>query len=229
MWELLLNGLNIAGSFAGLSSFASGFSIERDLRQIKDSIGKLEELQSRLLESSRTNSIVIDKVGPMITDFQKVDNHAQNVNSMQILERYVRSLHSDLTKSTNSILSEALSEMKKVIDSYRYTQSESVQIPKNLLRDIVHEPFRLNVRDLEDITQGGLLAHPRQRYMNHTATPLTWCNPLNGQSFCGEIPLSVLRGYGLRVHPPSYRYSADGHIYSDKYGLYLPSYLVAMA
>ena len=42
MWELIANGLNVAGSLASIGSFISSFSVDRDRKSIEKSVQHIE-------------------------------------------------------------------------------------------------------------------------------------------------------------------------------------------
>lgn len=231
MWELMANGLNIAGSAASVYSFIKGFSVDRDLQEIMKRLPKIEELLYEIRDRPQCNVIILEKAAPIIADFSQFNNPGQTWHAAEQLERYATSPNTGLTQSERNILNEAASQMKKIALAYRYTESDPVLMPKSLLRDIIDNPSDLGLEHQQDITGGGLLGQPvktGQRYILENSSPITWCNPLTGRSFVGEMPFSVLSQYGLEMEPPSYECSENGHIYALKSGQYSPLILGEM-
>jgi hypothetical protein len=224
-WQLMVNGLNLAGSVAGVGSLVSGFSLERRLRQIELSLKRLEEVLYELSKAPGIARAVLD----MITSFLKAADPRQQIQSAARFEACAKELRRDLPEDTWTMLSDALTEMKMLIDSVQYSRTGLVNSPHNILRQLVANPRRAGVTEFWDISDGGLWTRKRPLLMGPEQTPVVWANPLTGQLFLGEMPLSRLREYGLEICAPEYQRAVDGHVYSHRYGLYLPVKLVALS
>jgi hypothetical protein len=97
----------------------------------------------------------------------------------------------------------------------------------DLYRGLLNDPYEAGVVQQWDISGGGLWVRRDKRIITPQIVPITWGNPLTGQMFLGEIPLGRLSQYGIQVQVPQYKHVVDGHVYSERHGLYLPSYLVS--
>lgn len=226
MWELIYNGLNIVGSLSGIGSFASGFSMDRNINSIKKSLDVLETNYSKILNASKINQTILEEVAPIINNYK---NHnipnLQNISINQI-QNHLIDFRKDLSTSLKEILESTLHEMRTILDSTHLTEGKRIHAPKNLLYDLTKNPFNTGINQFWDISESGLWNLNKRRIINRNISPITWSNPLTGQMFLGEIPLTNLYKYGMNVQPPNYRNVVDGCIYSDRYGLYLPSYYV---
>ena len=77
MWQLLLNGLSVAGSLASLHSFAAGFSVEKNIAQIQESAQRLETLYTELLKDSRVNKAILNYAAPFLSRFAELNPDQQ--------------------------------------------------------------------------------------------------------------------------------------------------------
>lgn len=225
MWQLMFNGLSLASSLTGLYSFASGFSLDKNVDQIQKSLQRLEGMHGQLLDASRVSRTIVEDVTPIISSFTDLKNPTQQSLSATTLEQIVRSIHREETETTRSILAAVLAEMRTVVDSVRLAQSPPIQTPVNIWRRLIADPYEAGMTGISDISEGGLWAREQPQLVNPMLTPVTWANPLTGQAFLGRMPLSRLRQFGLDLHPPSYPHATDGLIFSERHGLYVPSYL----
>jgi hypothetical protein len=117
--------------------------------------------------------------------------------------------------------------MLRAVQASHYTENAPLRLKGDLFRGLVHDPYEAGVAQYSDISEGGLWARGDKRIITPHMAPITWGNPLTGRMFLGEMPLNRLRHYGMEVQVPHYRHVVDGLVYSDKHGLYLPSYIVA--
>jgi hypothetical protein len=205
MWQLMFNGLNLAGSLASLGSFASGFSLEKDVDQIQASLRRLEHLLDELLDASGVSRGILEEVAPIVSGFRNLTDPSQQALSVGGLEQLRRSIHREVTETTRSILATVLAEMRAVVGSIHFAQSPPRETPRNILRRLITDPYDAGVTEIWDISDGGLYARDEPRLVNPTR----------------------LRQFGLDVHPPKYTHNIDGLVFSERHGLYLPSYLVA--
>ena len=226
MWQLLLNGLSVAGSLASLTSLASGFSVDKNVKQIQKSLKRLEELQEEVLHDSRISRAVLDNAVPLLSSFADLENPNQQSLSANALEEIIGSIHREEAERTRSILSDALQEMTAVIQSFHLTQSPPIQTPSHIFQRLVRDPYEAGVTGMWDISEGGIWTRDEPLLVNPMLTPVTWANPVTGRTFLGQMPLSRLYQFGVHVQPPTYRHSTDGLVFSERSGLYVPSHLV---
>jgi hypothetical protein len=226
MWQLLLNGLSVAGSLASLTSFASGFSVDKNVAQIQKSLQRLEELQEEVLHDGRLGRAVLDNAIPLLSSFADLKNPNQQSLSANALEQIIGSIHREEAERTRSILRDALQEMTAVIQSFHLTQSPPIQTPVHIFQRLVRDPYEAGVTGMWDISEGGVWTRDEPLLVNPMLTPVTWANPVTGRTFLGQMPLSRLYQFGVDVQPPTYRHSTDGLVFSERCGLYVPSHLV---
>jgi hypothetical protein len=226
MWELLFNGLSIAGSVSSVGSWAGGFTLEKKTREIEASLRRLEELNAYLLNSARLHDAVLNEVSPVISNFYNAKTPNEQIHSVHTLERQFTELRRELSTETKNILQSTVAEMQRTIQSAHYSAMQPQQIRGDFFSKLAKDPYQVGVTQYWDISNGGLWARKDQKVISAQAAPITWGNPFTGQVFLGEIPLSSLSQNGIRLHVPHYRHVVDGHIYSDRHGLYLPSYMI---
>ncbi len=226
MWQLLVNGLSVAGSLAGLTSFASGFSVDKNIKQIQKSLQRLEELQEEVLHDNRISRAVLDHAVPLLSSFADLKNPNQQSLSANALEQIIGTIHREEAERTRSILSDALQEMAAVIQSFQLTQSPPIQTPAHIFQRLVRDPYEAGVTGMWDISEGGIWTRDEPLLVNPMLTPVTWANPVTGRTLLGQMPLSRLYQFGVHIQPPTYRHSTDGLVFSERCGLYVPSHLV---
>jgi hypothetical protein len=223
MIELISNGINLAGSLASMYSVASGYSLEKNIRQIQDSLRRLEDLQSQLLNRSRIGGTALNDLLALIGSFKDLKNPVHQTSVIRTMEDYARQVQRD-----RSLLDCAMDEMRRMVDAVRYTETAPIQMPRNMVRELILNPYDAGVTQFWNISNGGLWVQDCPRIMNVNLTPITWGNPLTGEMFLGEIPIQRLGAFGLRFRVPTYKHVIDGHVFSDRHGLYLPIGLAAL-
>ncbi len=222
MWELLINGVNLLGSAAGIGSFASGFALEKDIGRISNSLRRLEELNHDLLRATQNNRRLIEQVVPVLSEFPNLRTPAQQATSAGFLQQYLSEFCDGITATTRNILTASVAEVQNVVDSIHYAETKRVKVPEQLLHRIAANPSALGIPQVWDISNGGLLGWGGCQIMDNSVTPITWSNPLTGRVFLGEVPYEALRRYGLDIRAPKYQLTRDGYAYSPAHGLYLP-------
>jgi len=225
MWQLMLNGLSLLSSGVGLYSSARGFSAEKNVEQIQQSLKRIEGLHDQLLDASRVSRTIIEGVAPLLSDFSQLKNPAQQVLSAATLEQIVRSINREETEATRAILAASMAEIRTVLDSFRLAQSPTFPAPANILQELLEDPYEAGITSLWDISESGLWTPEQPQLANRVFTPITWSHPKTGQTFLGKMPISRLQRFGLNQQPLSYPHTIDGLVFSDRYGLYVPSYL----
>jgi hypothetical protein len=223
MWELIANGLGLAGTGYAL---ASGFSLDKRVEAIASSRQRLDNLQLQLLERAGSSENLIDRFLPLLRAFGQESNPREQLKTVQILAEYSRQLRADLKTSTSSLLQDVVSEMGRIIDSVRLTHSTEQRVPRKFLSDLYHEPFAAGVVEFQDVSEHGIWGVREPYIVGSRLSPLWWANPLTGQSFLGKISMAALQRYGIKTSAPKYLHITDGHVFSPEHGLYLPSYIV---
>ena len=223
MWELIANGLGLAGTGY---SILSGFSLDKKVDAISASLGKLEDLHSQLNERIGSASSLLSTVSPLISGFAgKVDPNEQ-LKTAQLLADYTRRWQVELEAKASALFIEVIREMRNVADSARLTQSSERMAPEKLIRALYHDPFDAGIVEYRDISDNGIYGISGPYIVSPHLTPISWRQPQSGRRFLGKISNSDLERYGIRMSIPNYTHTVDGHVYSDRHGLYLPSYMV---
>jgi hypothetical protein len=224
MWELIANGLGLAGTGFSL---ASGFALDKKVDVIASSLQRLENLQFQLLERVDSHEHLVDGFLPLLRTFGREPNPREQVKTMQMLNEYSRQLQADLKTSTSSLLLDAASEMRQIIDSVRLTHStEQWVVPRKFTSALYHDPFEAGVVEFQDVSKHGIWGVREPYIVSPHLSPIWWSNPMTGQSFLGKISMTELERYGIKTNAPKYLHTTDGHVYSPEHGLYLPSYFV---
>jgi hypothetical protein len=223
MWELLANGLGLAGTGY---SVLSGFSLDKKITAINSSLARLEQLHSQLNERLDSRTSLANITLPLITSFGgKVDPREQ-FRTAQLLAEYVQRRDAEIEARTSALFAEAIAEMRKVMESVRYSQSHGQLAPENLVRTLYQNPFEAGVVEYRDISNSGLYGLTEPYIVTPHLSPISWLDPRSGQQFLGKISTSDLARFGLKIKAPRYAHVLDGHIYSDRHGIYVPSWMI---
>lgn len=219
MWELLANGVSLAANASGLYTFASGFSVDRNNRQIQASVDRVERLLETHLHGSAKHSDTVDRLAATISQFV---GHPGFVERQHFQAAFVQLSRQIAGEIAQHFLSEVRNEMRTVQESVRVSHGSLVHAPSHLLHAILRDPFGAGMTRVWDISAAGLASVDRPVILTPQFAPISWINPGTQQTFLGEMPFRSLRGYGLSVRAPEYRHMADGHIFSERHGLYVP-------
>jgi len=222
MWELLANGINLAASATGLYSFASGFSVDRNIRQLQTSVEGLKEVQEKLLHDFSKHSDVVERLTPAITRFIGSQDLLERKHYQSVFDQLSRHVAEEIAGPVRLLAEEAQDEMQKYLDSVRVTHGVVSHAPTKLLQAISSDPFRAGMTRMWDISAGGLYSVQRPTILTPQFAPVSWTDPRTHRAFLGEMPFNLLSGYGFNVRAPEYRNMADGHIFSEQHGLYVP-------
>lgn len=224
MWELLVNGLSLVGTG---HSFISGFTLDKKVKELRSSQERLEKIQSQLLERVNSTNVLGNDILPLLDSFRRESNPGEQLKISQILGEYSRQLQGDLQGKTYSLLTDAVSEMQRTLESVRLTLAPAQPAPPQFLNTLFRDPFAAGLVEFKDISTGGIWGVNESHLVNPHMSPVSWVNPFTGRSFLGRITLGDLQRYGINVTPPRYRHTVGGHVYSEVHGLYLPAYMVS--
>jgi hypothetical protein len=224
MWDLIANGLGLAGSGYPL---LSGFALDKKVDVIAPSLQRLENLESQLLERVGSHQNLVDGFLPLLHAFVREPDPRNQLRTAQMLAEYSRQLQTDLKVGTSRLLLDAVSEMHQIIDSVRLTtHSTNQRVPSKFARALYNDPFDAGVVEFNDVSAHGIWGVQEPYIISPQLSPIWWTNPMTGQSFLGKISMAELRRYGINTSAPKYLHAIDGHVYSPQHGLYLPSYFV---
>lgn len=223
MWDLIANGLGLVGTGY---SFVSGFSLDKKINAINASFEKLETLQSQVLDSVASHSLLANKLLPLLEAFRGESNPGEQLKTAQILAEYSRQLQADLESRTSTLLAGAISEMRNVIESVRLTQAPQQPAPGRFTRALYNDPFGTGVVEFQDISASGIWGVTEPYIVSPHLSPISWRDPMSGRQFLGKISISELQRYGIKTTTPKYLHTVGGHVYSASHGLYVPSYIV---
>ena len=228
--DLIMNGVNLGmgvlGNAASVASFASGFSLEKDIQSIKKSVSRLDDMAKHIKNLDKgvhhTNSI-LKGIQSNIHVFKEDDFTKQQL-TMQELFRQYNATQSEIIEERKFVL-EALQEMWEIVKSVRYTEGNKVPFSESFGRTILSNPFTCGIHSMTPFVDISDLASKNiaQRIVNNNISPILWNNSL-GQTFYGSISNSTLKKHGIYLSTPSYA-EMDGHIFSDHYGFYVPRIL----
>lgn len=231
-FELIANGLNftlnalsVASNLTSIVSYLSGFSLEKNIDQIAKSVQSLNDISKRIDDLSKTSyqsNILLNEIATKIPTFRGNDIYNQGLALQHLSQLWEQEQLQ--RKHERDLLYDTINEMKNILQSFRYAQSQPQEIPRKMLNTLTVSPEKVlhyiapfNSTDImnQSITQ---------RIMNQNISPVILQYP-NNQSYFGAISNQYLYDHGVKLHVPQYTASIDGHIFSPKHGLYLPSIL----
>ena len=125
MWELLLNGVSLLGSGASISSVASGFSLDKNVKQYENALNNIDDKMRLLVDiysslEQQTSDRAVEKVLRTVDGF-KTANSPHDANRYALyLQGEMRELKRELITSVQSTLSDTMKEMKSAypIDNF---------------------------------------------------------------------------------------------------------------
>ena len=220
MFDLLLNGLNLAGTAGSLASYLKGFALERDVKQIKESLLRLERLNEDL--KSARSLVPPDLIGNFLGDLSGLRSFGRRKDATQLLADYEQNLREGFRRQASSVVEDLIGELRALSQSVRVVESEPLMFEGDLFNSVRLDPWAAGVRQIVEIPDGRIFKVARHQVMTADSSPLLWEDPWSQKRFMGTIPLAGLRRYGLRIEPPRYQRANDGFIYSASHGLYLP-------
>lgn len=222
MFDLLFNGLSAAGSAAGVASYISGFTLERNVAQIRQSLERLEKLHRSL--ASRTSFPDSQFFNELLGDFSGLRALGQQRGAEQLLQDYDRQLREQFRLQASSVVEDLVGEMKALSQAVRVVETEPVEVDPRLMHGIHRDAWGTGIRDIIEVPQGRLYGATGRRLVDRESTPLVWTDPRSRKRFLGTMPLGQLRRYGVHMGAPTYHVAADGFVYSPSHGLYLPTF-----
>lgn len=222
MWQLLANGLNLVANASGVYSFVRGFSVERNMRQMQAAIARLEKFNEELRHPSSKNFGAATELAPLIEEFIGQQNSLRRLQAKAEFESLTSQLSRGIPDASVPFLTNVHRSMQTALASVHVSHGHSAAAPPELLHSILRDPGRAGLTRMWDVTAGGLSSVERPTILTSQFAPIFWDDPRTRRSFLGEMPLRLLSGYGVSVRAPEYRYHADGHIFSERYGLYVP-------
>ena len=216
MWELIANGLNVAGSLASIGSFISSFSVDRDRKSIEKSVQNIE----RNLNDFNKVFKEIGKPGYLENYLSNlIDSKTfNNITSNEILKA-INTASKDQERLIVA-LSESISEIK---NAYHFKKTEYTPFNKNFQKELINDPFRIGISQFWDISEVHSFENFPNKILSNINTPVLWSNPFNGRKFIGEMHNSNLHRFGIDVNIPHYKFNNNGFAYDTKRGLYLPT------
>lgn len=224
MFDLLLNGLNLAGTASSIASYVNGFALERDVRQIKASLERLERINEEL--KSTRSLLPPDLVGNFLGDLSGLKSFGRSGNPAQLLANYEQNLRDGFRRQAISLVEDLIGEFRALSQAVRVVESEPLMFEGDLFNSVRLDPWAAGVRNIVEVPDGRIFKVASHQVITGDSSPLLWEDPWSQRRFMGTIPMAGLRRYGLRIEPPRYQRANDGFIYSTSHGLYLPVLLL---
>ena len=226
-FELIMNGINLGlgvlGTAASIGSFVSGFSLDKDINRIKKSVSRLDDIAIHIKSMNDIEnraSGLLKGIHDNIPVFG-CDNFTQQQMVVRELNQQYLNMQNQISHERKLII-EAMHEMKEVVKSVTFSQGERIPTSEHFVQSILNNPFMAGMHVAKPFDISNLSAmNITQRVVNRNISPVLWNNGF-GQTIYGIISNTTLNKNGIHVQLPSYA-TVEGHIFSERHGLYLPS------
>lgn len=214
----IITGFGVLSGAASIASYVSGFSLEKDIDKIKQSLRTLEDIRTDINNLNSKESVLLNHISNNIDVFYHNNTNHQKEVLNSILSLYEQQ-RIQMDKQ-NRIILESVNEMKEIISSIRFNVGSPISINSRFVQNLVSNPFEMGVHEFSRFDYN--LFDNKDNYITPNITPVIW-NDTYGNKFYGKMNKSIMSKYGLDIKSGVYTAQNDGYTFSSKYGMYLPS------
>lgn len=212
----VITGFGVVSGCASIASYISGFSLEKDVDQIKKSLEVLEDIKRDINQVCDKDDIILTKINDGIKQFYTNNKIKQEMIINDIYRLFKE--QNKLFVCQQDIIMNALNEMNQILNSIKFNIGVPMNINNNFTRDIIIDPYRMGIHefspfDYSFVNNPGLITN--------NISPIIWSDTQHNMYY-GKISKDVLNNYGFDVKTKMYSAKFEGYAYVSKYGLYLP-------
>jgi hypothetical protein len=222
-WQLVSNGISIISSLASTGSFLSSFSLDRDMKAIKNAVINIEKQHAEynsFYKGTDKSNYLEDFILPFIDGEQ-----SHKISSNDFL-KFLESSHEHYKSSNDKLILTLSSLVSEIKNSYNFHSTQQQVNPNRIYNTLLNNPFDAGITQFWDISSINSYEQFPSKIISNGNSPILW-NDRSGRRYLGEANNNFLKNnWGLNINIPHYKYNQDGYIYDAKSGLYLPQLIV---